>query len=83
MIRQCDCLEEKECTSEMKIQAMECLEPCWQKFEKVYNFFKDIHTGFLLNFQVTREPLKLKICFDDQRNFMGRFLDCFENNLKG
>uniref|UniRef100_A0AC34GTY7 Uncharacterized protein n=1 Tax=Panagrolaimus sp. ES5 TaxID=591445 RepID=A0AC34GTY7_9BILA len=66
MIRQCTCEEGSECTDEMKNQAMECLEPCWQKFDKL-----------------TKEPLKLKDCFEGQRNFMGKFLDCFGQSING
>uniref|UniRef100_A0AC34PW86 Uncharacterized protein n=1 Tax=Panagrolaimus sp. JU765 TaxID=591449 RepID=A0AC34PW86_9BILA len=47
-IRQCTCSEEVQCTTEMKSQAMSCLEPCWDKFgavtknpEKLKNCFTE------------------------------------------
>jgi hypothetical protein len=33
--------------------------------------------------KLTHQPLKLKECFEGNRNFMGKFLDCFGQNIDG
>ncbi|CAD6198111.1 unnamed protein product [Caenorhabditis auriculariae] len=66
-VRQCSCVEMKDCYSSAKAQALECFEGCWQT---------------ITAFKLTDRPEELKACFDAKKPFVDQVIDCFQEKVK-
>lgn len=46
LIRQCTCEEQSTCVQEMKTQALECVDKCWNKFNAITKKPEDLRKCF-------------------------------------
>jgi len=45
-IRQCSCVEQRECVDEMKSQALGCVDSCWNRFEEITSHPSELRKCF-------------------------------------
>uniref|UniRef100_A0A915A9I0 Chondroitin proteoglycan 4 domain-containing protein n=1 Tax=Parascaris univalens TaxID=6257 RepID=A0A915A9I0_PARUN len=77
-VRQCSCDEQRECTGEMREQAMECIGACWSQFRQASSSFTTFRCKSLT---IMSHPEYLKSCFDEKDDLLRSFLTCFEKHV--
>ncbi|CAJ0566877.1 unnamed protein product, partial [Mesorhabditis spiculigera] len=65
-MRECSCKEMDECIEDMKTDAKQCFDPCFDEFKKI---------------QMVEKPDILKQCIKDKERVLDRVMPCIKTNL--